>query len=49
VGINANRTCSIGDIKKIERYLSIYQIIIVSSKNDFEFVYCGEAEDKKIV
>ena len=49
VGINAKRTCSIDDIKKIEKYLSIYQILIVSSKNDFEFVYCGEAKDKKIV
>jgi hypothetical protein len=26
VGINAKRTCSIDDIKKIEKYLSIYQI-----------------------
>jgi hypothetical protein len=48
VGINAKRTCSIDDIKKIEKYLSIYQILIVSSKNDFEFVYCGEAKVKKI-
>jgi len=49
VGINSKRTCSIEDIKRIEKYLSIYQILIVSSKNDFEFVYCGEARDKKIV
>jgi hypothetical protein len=49
VEINAKRTCSIDDIKKIEKYLSIYQILIVSSKNDFKFVYCGEAKDKKIV
>jgi len=49
VGINATRTCSIDDIKKIEKLFSIYQILIVSSKNDFEFVNCGEAKDKKIV
>jgi hypothetical protein len=44
VGINTKRIFSIDDIKKIEKYLSTYQIIIVSSKNDFEFVYCGEAK-----
>ncbi len=49
VGKNANRTCSIDEIKKIEKDLSIYQILIVRSKNDFEFVYCGEAKNKKIV
>jgi hypothetical protein len=49
VGINAKRTCLIDEIKKIEKYLSIYEILIVSSKNDFEFVYCGEAKNKKIV
>ena len=31
VGINAKRTCSIDEIKKIEKYLLIYQILIVSS------------------
>jgi hypothetical protein len=32
----AKRTCSIDEIKKIEKFLSIYQILIVSSKNHFE-------------
>jgi hypothetical protein len=32
VGINSKRTFSIEDIKRIEKYLSIYQILIVSSK-----------------
>ena len=49
VGINAKRTCSIDEIKKIEKYLSIYQILIVSSKNDFEFVYCNEKNSVSFV
>ena len=49
LSININHKCSIVEIMKAEEYLEIYQILVISGNDDFDFVYIGPNRDKKIV
>ena len=49
LSININQKCSIVEIMKAEEYLKIYQILVISSDNDFDFVYVGPSKEKRIV
>ena len=48
LSIIINHKCSIHEIMKAEKYLEIYQILVISGE-DFDFVYVGPNRDKKIV
>jgi hypothetical protein len=47
--IPKNRKLSIDDLKRVETYLKIYQILIISADKQYDFVYVGPTQEKKIV
>ena len=49
MNIDLNVKCSIAEIKRAEEYLKIYQMLVISSENDFEFIYAGAKKDKQII
>ena len=49
LSININHKCSIVEIMKAEEYLEIYQILVISGNDDYDFVYVGPNRDKRIV